>query len=95
MQTPSLQKLQHRWILVAGHRVLEPWAFGLGVPGEAPSQSIGNVTPKAALAAQANARYISIYLDMLVRGRADRVMGRLGVWSSFRRRRHVPRLPRL
>ena len=36
-------------------------------PQHSPSQSIGNVTPRAALAVQPNTRYVSIYLDMLVR----------------------------
>ena len=49
------------------------WSPGRGCsppeqpPQHNPSQSIGNATPRAALAAQANTRYISIYPDMLVR----------------------------
>ena len=36
-------------------------------------------------------RYIPICLSDLVRGRADRVLGRLGAWSSFWRRRRASR----
>ena len=49
------------------------WSPGRGCsppeqpPQHNPSQSIGNATPRAALAAQANTGYISIYPDMLVR----------------------------